>query len=367
MFQKLELYLKDVIRGKKRGFFPALIKLFLLPISWLFRFIVTVRNWCYDEGWMRRYTPPVPLVVSIGNIVVGGTGKTPVTLLFASAFYERFPLAILSRGYKSQAEKLGRPVVICDGSGPVHSASYCGDEPYIFASRFPKAQVIVGGDRQKASFLAAKAGVQVIVLDDAMQHRRLARDFDVVVVDVKDPFGHDHFLPRGFLREDKKSLARADLIILNRISSSDQFHSFKDKMKSYSSAPVVGTNWVVEKVLDLQGCEVGALKGEKVGLFCGIAFPEQFRQTVEAEGATVVGEYFLGDHEKPKDQLLRTFAKECARDEAKWLICTEKDRVKLQETLSIALPIAWLKMELKVVEGMDEWNAFLKLAESKIK
>jgi tetraacyldisaccharide 4'-kinase len=362
----IERYLCDIIKGKKKGIAPYFIKWALLPLSWLYRLMMTFRNWLYDKGWMRRYISPVPLVISIGNIVAGGTGKTPITLLLAEIFYNRFSLAILSRGYRSESEKLESPVVLCDGNGPLFSASYCGDEPYFFAQRLPGALVIVGGDRQKASCIAAKAGAQIILLDDGMQHRRLARDFDLVVLDVGDPFGQNHFLPRGFLREDKKSLSRADLVILNRITGPEQFEAVKKRISPYCSAPVVGTNWQVESVNDLSGNQIPSLKGLKVGMFCGIASPDCFRQTLEQEGAIIVNEYCVSDHQSINEKKFRVFARFCAAKGAQWLVCTEKDKVKLDHRMNLTLPIAWLKMEMNILEGKEEWLAFLEKAEAKI-
>lgn len=112
---KLELYFKDIVYGRRRGMISFIIKTILLPLSWLYGMIMHSRNWLYEKGWMRRYVPPVPLVISVGNIVAGGTGKTPVTLLLAGAFYERVHVAILSRGYRSRAEKLKNPVLLCEG------------------------------------------------------------------------------------------------------------------------------------------------------------------------------------------------------------------------------------------------------------
>ena len=147
---RLELYFKDIVCGRKRGLLPFLIKALLLPISWIYGWVVQCRNRLYEKGWMRRYVPPVPLVISVGNIVAGGTGKTPVTLMLAGALYEKFTIAILSRGYRSKAEKLDLPVLLCEGEGPTYPASYCGDEPYLYAQRLPKAIVIVGGNRKKS-------------------------------------------------------------------------------------------------------------------------------------------------------------------------------------------------------------------------
>ncbi|CUI17726.1 tetraacyldisaccharide 4'-kinase [Candidatus Protochlamydia naegleriophila] len=366
LVKKFEVYVKEVIKGQKRGGVPTLIKWMLLPLSWAYRLIVVVRNWLYDQGWMRRYVPPVSLVMSVGNIVAGGTGKTPVTLLIANAFYERFDLAILSRGYRSKAEKLDNPIVLCEGQGPIFPASYCGDEPYIYAQRFPKAIVVVGGNRKKASFLAAKAGAQIILLDDAMQHRRLARDFDIVVIDGGDPFGQGYFLPRGFLREDIRSLNRANLLILNHITDSEQFKNVKNQLKHYTTAPMIGVKGVVCHRRDLKGREIENLQGQRVGMFCAIAHPEYFKRTLESEGVIVVAESCLPDHDEIKEKDLENFAQQCKQLGAQWLICTEKDRVKLPDQLVLSLPIAWIQIELAVIEGEEEWKAFLAKAEAKI-
>lgn len=366
MIRKLELYIKRVISGHQRGIIAVFIKALLLPLSWLYGWGVCIRNWLYDHGWMRRYVPPVPLVISIGNIVAGGTGKTPLTLLLAKVFYDRLTVAILSRGYRSKAEKLETPVLLCEGRGPVFPASYCGDEPYLLAKRLPKATIIVGGNRRKAAFLAAKAGAQIILLDDGMQHRRLARDFDVVVIDVDDPFGQGYFLPRGFLREDLYSLTRAHLIVLNHLHDPSQFSVVKSYLKPYTIAPVVAVQGKVTAVRDLKGQAMESIQEREVGMFCGIANPHHFRRLLEREGFTVVAEFLLPDHTTINVRALESFAQKSAKKGAKWLICTEKDCVKVQENVSCSLPIIWVQMELQIVEGQKEWGSFLEQLEAKL-
>src|SRR4051794_35358108 len=111
----LENYFLQVITGKRKGILSFCLRALLRVLSWPFRLLVSCRNWIFDKGWLSRYSPPVPVVISIGNIVVGGTGKTPVTLMVAKEFYEDFPIAILSRGYRSQAEALPIPVILSNG------------------------------------------------------------------------------------------------------------------------------------------------------------------------------------------------------------------------------------------------------------
>lgn len=359
MQKRWESYFLNVMTGKQKGGGAALLRFFLWLLSWPFRLTVACRNWVFDQGWLSRYYPPVPVVISIGNIVVGGTGKTPVTLMFAKEFYDEFFIGILSRGYRSRAEKLPIPVVLSKGEGPVQSASFCGDEPFLLSQNLPKAFVVVGRNRHKASNIAARAGVQLILLDDGMQHRRLARDFEVVVMDTMDLFGQGHYLPRGFLREGVQSLSRANLIILNHVTDSSAFEKMKARVSRHSKAAVVGTRMEVVHVENFSGEILPSIKGMKVGIFCGIAHPEYFYKTVSQEGAEIVASVFASDHMSLDYSTLAAFALQCQEKGAEVLLCTEKDKVKIMDIQKLALPIYWLKMRLKMIEGEEEWKRFI--------
>jgi tetraacyldisaccharide 4'-kinase len=359
MHRHLESYFLDIITGKKKGFLASLLRFFLWLLSWPFQLIVTCRNWVFDHGWVRRYYPPVPVVISIGNIVVGGTGKTPATLLLAQEFYKDFFIAVLSRGYRSPAEKFSVPVILSKGNGPIQSAAFCGDEPFLLAQNLPKAYVIVGKDKHKASDIAAGAGAQVILLDDGMQHRRLARDFEVVVLDTCDPFGQGYFLPRGLLREGTKSLDRADLLILNHVPDQETFVKMKRELERHTKALVVGTRMEVTKIESFNGEAAPLLKDKKVGIFCGIAHPEYFYKTVSQQGAHIVDSAFTADHMSLKPATLSAFAEACKMKGAELLLCTEKDKVKFVDIMRLALPVAWVKTHLSIVEGQKEWNDFI--------
>lgn len=362
MLKHAELYFLDVITGKKKGIFPLILKTLLIPFSWIYGFFAACRNWAFDHGWLRRYSPPVPVVISVGNIVAGGTGKTPVTLMLAKEFYEDVPIAILARGYRSEAEKLSTPIVLSRGQGPMHPASYCGDESFMLSQNLPKAFIFVGKDRHKSSNMAAKAGVKVILLDDGMQHRRLARDFEIVVMDAYDPFGQGYYLPRGLLREGVKSLARADLIILNHVHEHEAFMKIRQRIASYSTAPVAATKIEASKVFDINNKVIGPITGKKVGIFCGIAHPDYFRKTILDLGAEVVDTHYIADHRDYDFGELAAFAQQCKEKNAELIICTEKDRVKLVESLQLPLPIAWVQMRLVFVEGETLWRSFIEKA-----
>lgn len=364
MHNHFEKYIIDVIKGYRQGFFANLAKSFLRLMSWPFKMIVACKNWAFDHGWFRRYFPPVPVVISVGNIVAGGTGKTPVTLMIAEEFCEDFRIAVLSRGYRSQAEKLSTPIVMSKGLGPMHPASFCGDEPFLLAQHLPKAFIIVGKDRHKASYMAAKAGAQLILLDDGMQHRRLARDFEVVVMDFCDPFGKGYFLPRGFLREGLTSLSRADLIILNHVDDHDKFETLTAQIKKYTKAPIVGTKMEIVEVIGADGQIIPSIQDKQVGIFCGIAHPEYFHQTVTSQGANIIETASVNDHRHFAPKVLANFATKCKARGAELLLCTEKDMVKILDADKFPLPVAWIKSRLKLVAGEEKWKSFIDKAKT---
>lgn len=367
MLSKVQTYFLQVIKGKQKGILSTCLKPILLFFSWIYRVVITVRNWGFDYGWLRQYSPPVPLVVSIGNIVAGGTGKTPLTLMLAQELQQDFSIAILARGYRSPVEHLSTPIVLSKGKGPMHPASYCGDEPYLLSNRLPKAFVFVGKDRQKASNMAAKAGIQVVLLDDGMQHRRLARDLEIVVLDALDPFGQGYYLPRGLLREGLKSLSRADLIILNHVYEASRFNTISHQISSYTSAPVVGMQSEVDQICNFHDEPLALTVPQKVGIFCGIANPDYFYETVKELGFIVVDQYSVPDHESFNFDFLEKFAESCHQKGATYLICTEKDRVKLNSAEAGPLPLAWIKTRLKIVEGESIWKSFIQKTKTDVR
>jgi tetraacyldisaccharide 4'-kinase len=362
-----ERYFISVIKGQRKGAVASLLRFVLWLISIPYQVVVYCRNWMFDRGWLRKYVPPVPLVISIGNITAGGTGKTPLTLLLAESLKGKVPLAILSRGYRSVAERFSAPIVLHKQQGLTHPASLCGDEPFLLAENLPDVPVIVGRNRSLASKMAAKMGIEAIILDDGMQHRGIARDLEVVIMDLLDPFGQGYFLPRGLLREGKSALARADLIVLNHASDLLLLERVKKQISSISSAPIVGTRVEVVGLFDLKGKEELLHRGDKAAIFCAIAHPEHFRITVQEMGFEVVSEMFLPDHDTLNLSALEGFAAKALAGGAKRLLCTEKDRVKMACSVHLDLPICWVKTRLVVVEGEESWQGFVSQAKQHLK
>lgn len=350
-----------VIQGKSRGLAAWILKLSLHPLSWVYRTIIFARNKAYDYGLFKSYVPNVPAVVSIGNIVAGGTGKTPVTMLLAKDLLDRIPLAILSRGYRSHAENLKTPLKLCDGNGPEYPVNLCGDEPYLLAENLPDARIFVGRDRKQAADMAARQGAKLVILDDGMQHRQVSRDFDIVVLNARDPFGQGYLLPRGLLREDVSSLKRANLIIINHVEDTEQYSSLSERIAAYTSAPIIGTEVKVKFLETIDGERIDSLEGKKIGMFCGIGAPENFERTLLRSGAIIVDKLILSDHKRADKQALTEFSKHCKSLGAAYIVCTEKDKVKLiQDKPHLPVPIVWTKIELEVKEGLQHWKDFVK-------
>lgn len=300
---------------------------FFAPLSVFWAFAVFLKNWAYDRKWRSQTRVSCP-VVSVGNIVAGGTGKTPLIHLLAQRFSSR-RVAILSRGY-------GKDL----------------DEPILLQRRLPFARVYVGKNRALLAKQAEQDGAELILLDDGFQYRALHRDLDLVMLKGGDPLGKGHYLPWGFLRDNPKRLAEADCII-----GSGSFVSRAD----------IQVQMRIDRVMGMQGSEITALKGDKVAIFSGIANPGLFKKTVEGLGVEVVCEWVLADHSKAKEKVLRQFVEKAQRLGAQFVVCTEKDAVKLLgRELGLPLPLYYLEVSLHVIQGEMLWENLIAKIEQKL-
>jgi tetraacyldisaccharide 4'-kinase len=360
MMESFERTYLKMIKGESKQWFVPLLKSSLLILSWVYQGVTCVRNKAFDFGFLKSFRSNIPVVVSIGNISVGGTGKTPVAMLLTRELSKSLQTAILSRGYRSLAEKLRKPLVLSRGNGPEYPVGLCGDEPYLLARSLPGTHIYVGRNRCEAALMASENGVDIAILDDGMQHRKLSRDFDLVVMDAMDPFGQGYMLPRGLLREGPRALNRADLIVLNRVESKAHYLSVRKEIERYTSAPVVGTRVTSTRVVDTRGNEISDFEGKKVGMFCGIGSPEGFEKTLLDMGVEVMDRLLLDDHATIDPNVLQEFAEQCRKKGCVFIVCTEKDIVKAPVTLATPLPIVWIEMRLTPCEGLEHWKAFLK-------
>lgn len=293
---------------------------FLYLLSLGYKAAVLVRNFLYDKGIFKQ-TKVDLFVISIGNIVAGGSGKTPLTLYIAERLCQKKKVAILLRGYRSKAEKRKTPIFV----EPYMQAEDVGDEALLYARKLPQVFVIAGKSRLLGAEMAKEAGAEVILLDDGMQHRKIARDIEIV---IKPPFETHYFLPRGLIRDDPRRMQKADIVVKTKISEK-KVYDFK------------GNPWPK------------TLKGEKIALFSGIGYPKGFEKSVQEMGAIIVDMIQAPDHKLLKASDLYAFSQKAKEKGATLLLCTEKDFVKYLETPKSALPIAYLQIGIEIVEGKE--------------
>jgi len=329
----------------------------LLPFVPLYQLGVSLRNFAYNEGIFKTYRLSVP-VISIGNLTVGGTGKTPVTMALAELLSKqpfKEKLAILSRGYcrKSSGFQWVR-----DTKGNVSEWTQTGDEPQLYVARLPKIPVAVDADRVRGgNMLIDEAAPSLILLDDAMQHRAIHRDLNIVLHDSHLPWSEAHLLPAGSLREPISQLKRADLLILTNYDQEVDIckRTFRESAELFDPAKMLTCR------LEIKGCRflrtgkklsVSDLRNKKLVGFCGIAQPERFLDTLESLEAIVPYIIRFKDHHaygsKDVERLAMTFNK-CSAD---YLITTAKDAVKLGGLFD-ALPILALDTEIQWLSGFE--------------
>lgn len=289
----------------------------LWPLAPLYGLATALRNRAYDRGRRAVHRLPVP-VLSVGNLTVGGTGKTPLVVWLVQA-----------------AVRAGlRPGVLARGYGRRPGAS-CNDEGMLLQGRFPDLLQVQEPDRVAGGSKLVAMGAEVLILDDGFQHRRLHRDVDLLCLDAERPFGDGTLLPAGDLRESTRGLRRADLLVLTRADrlERDALDRRRQRLQEMAgrSVPVYACRHAPGRLRREPGgvdVELAELRGGRVVLLSAIARPESFRRTAESLGAEVVDELRYRDHHHfTKAELGRASARAQRADA--WLLVTEKDAVRI--------------------------------------
>jgi tetraacyldisaccharide 4'-kinase len=349
--------LLDAIWWRERPFFGR--GALLLPLSaaeWGFRGVAALRNSLYAGGHLRVARAGAP-VISIGNLAVGGAGKTPAAMAVAARLQSRGRrVAVLSRGYGSVRSDAR---VVSDGARVLLSADEGGDEAVLMARRLPGVAVLCGPRRAELARLARGAlASDVLLLDDGFQHRALARDLDVVVLDAANPFGNGHLLPRGPNREAPHALGRAGLVWLSRVEGAapealEPLRALAREATGHD--PVESRHQPVDLLDGLLRASSGleALRGRRVRLLSAIARPRAFRRTVEALGAEIRGEHLFRDHHRFRERELREVLGPSAASPEEWVVTTEKDAVRLGPEAAGHPALRVLRIEAQVVRGEE--------------
>ena len=304
----------------------------LAALSLVYSMGCKIRLWFYRKGFFKARSLP-GLVVSLGNLTVGGTGKTPAVVMFARWAQGRgYRVAVLSRGYGGKYED--QVLEVSDGKHVSADPGQCGDEPILLANKLSGVPVIISKKRFNAGWYAhEKFGCDFFILDDGFQHLELKRDFDLVLIDALTPFGNGHLLPWGPLREPFAQLGRADVFILTRVSHHGEGDPVLNFLKrDFPSTPVfysdhVSTDIVFPYVNEVYGPDL--IEGKPVIAFAGIARPELFRETLIKLGADVV--YFRGykDHYPFEQRDIQTLIRMKEEMGAQYVLTTEKDWARI--------------------------------------
>jgi len=328
---------------------PALERLGLRVASVPYGWAVRLRNTAYRRGWLRSEQVPA-VVVSIGNLTVGGTGKTPC-VEYIARFYRNLGrrVAILSRGYGS-----------ADGRN---------DEARVLEENLPDVPHLQGADRVALAWRAlAEWQSEVLVLDDGFQHRRLARDVDLVLMDATAPWGHGYLLPRGLLREPPSSLQRADVLVLTRCDQApaEQCERLRRTLERIAPhKPVVETTHRPVELSNSDGASASLelLREGPAAAFCGIGNPEAFRRSLLDLGARLEDFRVYPDHHaygRTDVEDLQRWA--CRLSAGARILTTQKDAVKLRLSHLGERPLWWLRIRLCVESGQDVLEGWLRSA-----
>ena len=343
----------------------------LIPLSWLYAAVISIRNRLYTLGVFKARTLPCR-VISVGNIVVGGTGKTPAVIAVAKHLQEKHVrVGILLRGYKRVSRE--KVTIVSDGEKVCASLRESGDEAYMMARHLDGIPIVVGGQRYQAGqIVLERFNVDVLLLDDGFQHRRLARDVDILTLSAKHPFGSPQkLLPAGTLREPPIALRRADVILLTHTDTTRVSPPAKEALKELAPNALVLESIhqpvrvyplgpkADEAETDFRPA-VKVLEGKRILAVCGIGQPEAFVATLmrcSPEGVELLA---YPDHHDYTEADMRQISTAFQATEADLIVTTQKDEQKLADLVAQqALPIVVLEIALVITEEVEKLTEVL--------
>jgi tetraacyldisaccharide 4'-kinase len=364
MGNSVQRYVMDVVEGRRQGLTRRTVEGALWLLSKVYRFAVWVRTQGYESGVLRRHSLPC-LTISVGNITVGGTGKTPFVEALARALRDRGRrIAVLSRGYKSQ-RRYGQgaagqgetclPKVVSDGQSIFLDSAIAGDEPYLLAQNLDKVAILVDKNRVRAGrYAVSQLGVDTLILDDGFQHLRLKRDVNIVLIDCTTPFGNRQLLPRGILREPLKSLRRAHCFVLTKTCGAALEPIREELQRLNPRAEIVETIHepvYLEDVVSGRRERPDFVRGKDLYVLSAIARPESFEAAIEQLGGRAVKKIRFLDHHRFSESEIETLVGEASRAGAHAIVTTQKDAVRLPPLKAVPLPFFFLRVAIRMHRG----------------
>ena len=331
----------DLLSGRRRGFWASLLRGLLWLLSGSYGIAVAVRNRVYD--WKLRAVRSLDCkVIAVGNLTTGGTGKTPLVEYLAEYVLARTPrVAIVSRGYGAKGAE-------------------SNDEKLMLCEVLPDVPHVAGADRYACGLIAQdRHNAHVVILDDAFQHRRVARNLDIVTLDATNPFGYGYLLPRGLLRERPGALARAAVVVITRAGLVDKgtLDTLEDEIRAH--APEALVCHAAEEVtalttLDGRPYPLEEVRGKRAAAFCGLGNPEAFRRTLRGLGVDAEPFMLFGDHHRYTDADFRAIEAAAAAENAEVILTTHKDRVKVPAGYSWTHEVIVVRIKLAITKNEDE-------------
>ena len=301
----------------------------LLPFSLLYGVAVVIRNWFFEKQILKTTTVDVP-VVSVGNISVGGVGKTPLVELLIEKISVSRQCGVVSRGYGRTSSGI---VVVSDGEGAVASVERSGDEPSQLARKFPGTIIVVAEQRVRGAQKAIELGASAIVVDDGFQHRYLHRDLNIAVVTAQEILEGAWLLPTGNRREPISSLKRADIIIVSRCEDRAIFDSAENSLKRFEK-PIAGVQTKLKsfnRVLSDQKKGFKEIQEKRIVAFSGIGNPESLEKILKQAGVELAAHLAFSDHHWYDNEDVKQIESVFEKHKADFIITTEKDAVRLQD------------------------------------
>jgi len=371
--ERLEEFGIDVVLERRHGVRASILRGILYALSFVYERLVQLRLYFYRKRIFRERALGC-LVISIGNLTVGGTGKTPIVEKFARALQAGGRrVAILSRGYKSVPRRRGwlsrlrigdsdSPRIVSDGKSLLLDSLTAGDEPYMLAHNLKDVIVLVDKDRVKSGRLAIdKWNVDTLLLDDGFQYLHLKHRLDMVLVDRQAPFGNEFMLPRGTLRETPRNLRRASYIFITK-NTGESNDTLVKRIRRYNrTAEIIECAHkplYLQDVYTSERLPLDALRDTFIGSLCAIAAPESFEGALQKLGAHVDLSKRYIDHHYYTEAELTSFINRCIRRDLVMIVTTEKDAVRMPRLpeAKVKVPIYFLRVEIEILSGHESWG-----------
>lgn len=378
LLEGIERFFVEIIQGpdkdENRNRALRILLWLLKQLSRIYWVVIQLRLFLYARGIFRHHTLGCQ-VISVGNLTVGGTGKTPVVEIFARELQKAGrKVAILSRGYKKVEpgffQKLvdrllfrefrRPPRVVSDGNKLLLDSAMSGDEPYMLASNLPDVVVLVDKNRVKSGRYAInKFGCDTLILDDGFQYLALKHRVEIVLVDRTNPFGNENVLPRGILRESVKNIKRADFLFITK-SDGTGTEELRSRLQQLNPrAEIIECRHCaghLENIVSTERKELDYLNGLNITALSGIAVPDGFENELEQRGARIVDRERFADHHRYSQQEIIDIINKSKKLDVDAIITTEKDSVRFPKLDRCDVPIYFLRVNIGILSGAEDFR-----------